>query len=151
MRAISSSTNWSSEVSWVLFRFLLWCQLSGSGVVVACDDLFWGFVSRGFVQPAGAPPVDPDHGRPLHVLARAPGLRVGQPGFIRSVHGFSERVVVGVSTRSGRGGGAVTRELLTVGDARVPGAVIGVMHQPVQAVSRSGDGLFQGLRRWCLG
>ena len=91
-------------------------------------------VAEARVKPTSVVPVDPAGGHVFDVrdrLVRA-GVEVRRAdafGLVEAVHGLHEGVIVRVPDRPDRGGDAVERESLRVGDRGVPGAGVAVRSQ----------------------
>ena len=99
------------------------------GLIVSCDDLGWGAVSKSFVEPSGVPPVNPVHRRELDFCYPCPGLGVDQLGFVEPVGCLGEGVVVGIANCSGRGGDAMVGKQTSISDRDVLRAMIGMVNQ----------------------
>lgn len=99
------------------------------GLIVSCDDLGWGAVSEGFVEPSGVPPVNPVHRRELDFCYPCPGLGVDQLRLVEPVDCLGEDVVVGIANRSGRGGDAMVGKQTSISAGDVLRATITVVNQ----------------------
>ena len=128
-RLVPRWSAWAIEASQVLFRFLYGGQFSGPVLIIVCDEFLGGGVAEGFMETGIVPPVNPVHGGELDLGQGFPGLRIDKLGLVPAVDCLDQGVIITIAHCSGRRLDSVISEFLTVFNARVLRAMIGMVNK----------------------
>ena len=111
--------------------------------VVALLGFGWRYVADGLQEPSVVEPVDPFEGGELDGLEVPPwSAPVDQLGLVKTVDGFGEGIVIGISDAADRRLYACFSQALGVFDRDVLAAPVAVVHEPA---AMDGLSVMQGL------
>ena len=116
--------------------------------IVGLLELGWRDIPAGAVKPLGVVPVNPRRGCELELPERSPALPpADQLGFVETVDGLGQGVVVAVALAPDAVDGLGLIEALGVANRKVLNPAIGMVDQTGQLLTPEGERHLEGVER----